>query len=238
MHSASILVVEDDRDLHRLVATYLRKEGYAVDGAYTGQEALVRARSGSYHLVVLDLMLPDIDGFAVLRAIREVSTAPVIILSAKGEEWDKVMGLGFGADDYLTKPFSIAELIARTKAQLRRYLVLNAVASEPLRVLRYEDLELDLDAYEVRVGGKTKPLTAKEYALLKLFLEHPGRVFTKAQLYERVWEEPYIGDDNTVTVHIRRLRAKIEPNPSRPRYIQTVWGIGYRLGGGRNAGWT
>jgi len=238
MHPPSILVVEDDRDLHRLVATYLRKEGYAVDGAYTGQEALVRVRSGNYHLVVLDLMLPDIDGFAVLRAIREVSTAPVIILSAKGEEWDKVMGLGIGADDYLTKPFSIAELIARTKAQLRRYLVLNAVASEPLRVLRYEDLELDLDAYEVRVGGKTKPLTAKEYALLKLFLEHPGRVFTKAQLYERVWEEPYIGDDNTVTVHIRRLRAKIEPNPSRPRYIQTVWGIGYRLGGGRNAEWT
>ncbi|GAB6931989.1 response regulator transcription factor [Calditerricola satsumensis] len=238
MHSASILVVEDDRDLHRLVATYLRKEGYAVDGAYTGQEALVRARSGSYHLVVLDLMLPDIDGFAVLRDIREASTVPVIILSAKGEEWDKVMGLGIGADDYLTKPFRIAELIARVKAQLRRYLVLNAPASAPPRVMRYGDLELHLDTYEVRVGGKAKPLTAKEYALLKLFLEHPGRVFTKAQLFERVWKEPYLGDDNTVMVHIRRLRAKIEPNPSQPQYIQTVWGIGYKLGGGRNTEWT
>lgn len=235
MEPIRILIVEDDREINRLIATTMEKEGYGVISAFTGWEAVSALDSAPYQLVILDLMLPGLDGYEVLRRIREKGNVPVLILSAKSDEVDKVLGLGLGADDYLTKPFSIAELVARVKAQLRRYLYLNeahdASREEP-RVLRCRDLELNPATYEVRVGGQTKSLTAKEFELLKLFLANPGRVFTKQQIFRAVWREDYLSDENTVMVHIRRLRTKIEPDPSHPTYIQTVWGIGYKLGEG------
>lgn len=231
MSAPNILIVEDDREISRLIDTYLRKEGYRTDRAADGSEACMLLAARSYHLVILDLMIPEIDGWEVLRRIRAKGAVPVIILSVKGEEADKVLGLGLGADDYLTKPFSMAELIARVKAQLRRYLYLNDSSAQGPSVLEHGDLKLDLNTYEVRVGERRVMLTAKEFEILKLFLSHPGRVFTKAQIFESVWREAFTADENTVMVHIRRLRTKIEPDPSNPKYIRTVWGIGYRLGG-------
>lgn len=231
MSAPNILIVEDDREISRLIDTYLRKEGYWTDRAADGREACDLLSVRSYQLVILDLMIPEIDGWEVLRRIREKGPVPVIILSARGEETDKVLGLGLGADDYLTKPFSMAELIARVKAQLRRYLYLNGSAPKGPTILEHKDLKLDLNTYEARVGERRVALTAKEFEILKLLLSHPGRVFTKAQIFESVWGESFAADENTVMVHIRRLRTKIEPDPSKPVYIRTVWGIGYRLGG-------
>jgi len=190
MPSPNILIVEDDREISRLIDTYLRKEGYRTDRAADGREACALLAARSYHLVILDLMIPEIDGWEVLRRIREQGPVPVIILSARAEETDKVLGLGLGADDYLTKPFSVAELIARVKAQLRRYLYLNDSANQGPTILEHRDLKLDLNTYEARVGERRVALTAKEFEILKLFLSQPGRVFTKAQIFESVWGNP------------------------------------------------
>ena len=229
----NLLVVEDDDEIRHLVTRALEKEGYHVDAVGNGVDAYTFFTQRKYALIILDLMLPGLDGFEVLRRIRSKKKIPVLILSAKDEEADKIVGLGLGADDYLTKPFLIGELIARVKAQLRRYLYFQPITDENSpSLLQYQDLEIDLNTFEVRVGGISKSLTAKEFALLKYLMSEPHRVFTKSQLFEHVWEEPFSSDvdENTVMVHIRRLRKKIEKDPSHPKYIQTVWGIGYRLG--------
>lgn len=233
MNSARILIIEDDVEINQLVAKYLTKEGFDTDSVYDGRDALSYISNHEYQLIILDLMLPNVDGQEVLRKIREKKTIPVIILSAKDREMDKIQGLGLGADDYLTKPFTIGELIARVKAQLRRYMDFNPdVNGVGSKVLKYGDLELDPSTCEVTVGGQKKPLTAKEFGILKLFLSNPIRVFTKSQIFQAVWQEESMSDDNTVMVHINRLRTKIEKDPSNPVYLQTVWGFGYKLGEG------
>lgn len=231
MNSARILIIEDDVEINRLVAKYLNKEGFDTHSVYDGKEALSYISNQEYQLVILDLMLPQVDGQEVLRKIRAKKTIPVIILSAKDREMDKILGLGLGADDYMTKPFTIGELIARVKAQLRRYVDFNPdTAGASHQVLKHGDLELDTGTCEVTVGGHKKALTAKEFAILKLFLTYPTRIFTKSQIFEAVWQEESIADDNTVMVHISRLRTKIERDPSNPVHLQTVWGFGYKLG--------
>lgn len=184
-----------------------------------------------FQLLILDLMLPEIDGYEVLRRLRETQTIPVLILSAKGQEVDKIIGLGLGADDYLAKPFGLGELSARVKAMLRRYVYFNNHPNDhSASVLTHGELAIDLHTYEVASRAGKKTLTAKEFDILKLFLSYPSRVFTKSQIFQAVWKEDPIFNENTVMVHIRRLRTKIEPDPSSPIYIQTVWGIGYKLG--------
>lgn len=233
MDSARILIIEDDVEINQLVAKYLSKEGFDTSSVYDGKQALSHISNQEYQLIILDLMLPKIDGREVLRKIREKKTIPVIILSAKDREMDKIQGLGLGADDYITKPFTIGELIARVKAQLRRYMDFNPdVAEARPKVLKHGDLELDTSTFAVTVGGQKKSLSAKEYAILKLFLSNPTRVFTKSQIFQAVWLEESMTDDNTVMVHISRLRTKIEKDPSHPVYLQTVWGFGYKLGEG------
>lgn len=232
MGSIKILVVEDDREIHQLVSRYLQKEGYKIHSAFDGQEALKYIEYHTYELIVLDLMLPGIDGLEVLRRIREKGVTPVLILSAKSEDPDKIIGLGLGADDYVTKPFSMGVFIARVKALLRRSLYYQEKNEENREVLQYKGLTLNLSACMATVGETSISLTAKEFELLKLFLTNPNRVFTKSQLFQAVWKDDYMTDDNTVMVHIRKLRKKIEKDPSNPKYIQTVWGFGYKLGEG------
>lgn len=228
-----ILLVEDDAEISGLVAKYLAKEGFEIDAAYDGEEALARIRTHEYQLVILDLMLPRTGGQEVLRRIRAKGTIPVLILSAKDSEIDKILGLELGADDYMTKPFTIGELVARVKAQLRRYVDFNRESADrETGMLVHGDLALNASLFEVEAAGEKKSLTAKEFAILKLFMTNPTRVFTKSQIFETVWREESLSDDNTVMVHINRLRAKIERDPSNPVYIQTVWGFGYKLGEG------
>lgn len=224
-----ILIVEDDMYISKMVTDSLAKEGYDVTAAYDGEEALISFSINRYDVILLDLMLPKIDGFECLKKIREKSMVPVLIMSAKGEESDKVIGLGLGADDYIAKPFSILELAARIKAIMRRekhYLA----AAESKGLLQVGDLTIDVDNYAIRKFGKDINLTAKEFSILKLFILHPSNVYTKSQLYHAIWREEYHGDENVINVHIRRLREKIEDDPSNPKYIKTLWGIGYKLG--------
>ncbi len=228
MEIPNILVIEDDEEINNLISEALTKENYNIIQAFDGRQA-VEKYNKSYQLVILDLMLPYLDGIEVLRRIRDVSTVPVIILSAKDEETDRIVGLSMGADDYMIKPFSVRELVARAKAQLRRYVDYNSIETKDT-ILRYNDLKLDTLNYKVLKNEQELNLRPKEFELLKLFISNPNRVFTKAQLFSSVWDNEYLNDDNTVMVHIKRLRNKIEDNPSEPKYIQTVWGIGYKLG--------
>jgi DNA-binding response OmpR family regulator len=223
-----ILVVEDDLEINRLVSEHLSREGYTAISAFDGADALLKLSSTSYQMVILDIMMPKADGYEVLQKIRTSGNTPVLILSAKCQETDKIIGLGLGADDYMTKPFGMGELTARIKAQLRRYL---KFSNEPdtIDLIKHLDIEMDTSTFEVKTGDKPISLTAKEFEILKLFMLNPRKVFTKSQLFKSIWGEDYINDENTVMVHIRRLREKIEADPSNPKYIQTVWGIGYKL---------
>lgn len=229
MYSAEVLIIEDDKELNNLIAKSLSREGYHVRQAYDGLSARSMLHSARTDLIILDLMIPFGNGMELLSAIRSMGRMPVIIVSAKAEDTDKVLGLGLGADDYLTKPFSMAELKARVNAQLRRYLQFQDETGTR-GLLTHGRLQLDLDAFKCRIGDINIDLTAKEFEILKLLMTYPDKVFTKAQLFERVWGDSFMADDNTVMVHIRRLRKKIEKDPSNPAVIQTVWGIGYRLG--------
>nr|WP_330375472.1 response regulator transcription factor [Inediibacterium massiliense] len=229
MNNANLLIVEDDKEINYLITNYLRKEGYNVDCSFDGIEAINKFENNTYQLVILDLMLPLLNGGEVLLKIREKATIPVIILSAKDEQTDKIFGLELGADDYITKPFEIGEVIARVKAQLRRYLYFDNKIKQK-EILEHGKLKLNLNTYEVEVGEKNISLTAKEFEILKLLMTYPNKVFTKCQLLSIVWGEEYIADQNTVMVHISRLRNKIEDSSSSPEYIKTVWGIGYKLG--------
>lgn len=232
-----ILLIEDDPDISEMVRDHLVREGYQVTQVYDGEEA-ERLLAGGQHfdLVLLDLMLPKRSGLDLLQAIRQSSVVPVLILSAKDSDLDKALGLGFGADDYMAKPFSMIELVARVKAALRRahqYASVYGVPTDPGQspTLRLLDLEIDPNTYTVIKNGETIQLTAKEFHLLKLFAANPKRVYTKEQIYQQVWHDSYYGDENVINVHMRRLREKIETHPSRPVYIQTLWGIGYKAGG-------
>lgn len=229
MEQIKILIVEDDREINRLIADNLVKEGYCAISTYDGAAAVEKFGADEFQMVILDIMLPKVGGYEVLQKIREKGNTPVLILSAKCEETDKIIGLGLGADDYLAKPFGIGELTARVKAQLRRYLKFSCEPDRQTQIIRHMDIEMNISTYEVKVGGNSATLTAKEFEILKLFLQNPKKVFTKNQMFKSIWGENYINDENTVMVHIRRLREKIEKDPSNPRYIQTIWGIGYKL---------
>jgi DNA-binding response OmpR family regulator len=222
-----VLVVDDEPTIGDVVSRYLRRAGYDTLLAATGEEALRRAGSGRPDLVVLDLMLPDIDGLEVMRRLRQQNRerTAIILLTARGEESDRIVGLRLGADDYVVKPFSPAELVARVDAVLRR------LESIPEREapLRFDGLEIDPSGRRVLLAGEQLSLTQREFELLLFMARHPGQAFTREQLMERVWQYTFFIDTSTVTVHIRRLRAKLEPDPARPRFIETVWGIGYRF---------
>lgn len=237
MEREKLLLVEDDAEISEMLAGFLEGEGYEVAAAFDGQEACDRFQEGGYALVLLDLMIPVMSGTAVLREIRRASTVPVIILSARDTDSDKTLGLALGADDYVTKPFSVAEVLARIKANIRRNTQYRARAKREeesgegeARVIKSGALELNLEDYTLLRGAKRVELTAKEFEILRLLMANPRRVYTKEQLYAQVWGEAYLGDENAVNVHISRLRNKLEEEPRNPRYIQTVWGIGYKWG--------
>src|SRR5579862_2628299 len=223
---ARVLVIEDDPNVAEVVTRYLEREGYDVETVPDGAEGLHRALANPPDLVVLDLMLPSMNGLEVCRRLRAAAPVPVIMLTARGEEADRIAGLELGADDYMSKPFSPRELTARVKAVLRRAATPLATSDQP--VLRAGALEVDLVAHEVRRDGELVSLTAKEFDLLVHFMRNPRRAFRREQLLEEVWGFSY-GDTSTVTVHVRRLREKIEPDPSAPRHVTTVWGVGYRF---------
>ncbi len=224
----NILVAEDEADIRKLLTISLEDEGYRVLPAADGMAALALFEAEPVDLAVLDVMMPRLDGFNLLRKIREKSTLPVIFLTARGEDMDKVMGLGMGADDYLSKPFSMSELIARVAAHLRRSREY-AVPKREASMLSYGALTIDQDACCAYRDGAPVELNAKEYKLLLYLMERPERVFTKKQLYNAVWEDDYFFDDNTVMVHISHLRNKIESDPQNPEYVVTVRGLGYKL---------
>lgn len=230
--SKKILIVEDDHNISELLQLYLKNEGYETVIANDGGEGIDQFRRFRPDLVLLDLMLPVMDGWGVLRTIRQDSKVPVIMLTAKGETSDKVTGLKQGADDYITKPFNPVEVLARVKSQLRRFLQLGAAVKAP-SVISVGGIELDHDAKRVTLDGEPVALTPKEYDILYYLMQHPGKVYTPAELYSAVWNEAPVGIDNTVAVHIRHLREKLEIDPSNPRYLKVVWGKGYKLEGDR-----
>ncbi|MCM3268685.1 response regulator transcription factor [Paenibacillus elgii] len=234
-HDIRILIADDDREIRDLVKTYLERETYRIDAAADGEEALRLFEAHRYNLILLDLMMPRIDGIEVCRRLRMKTNVPILMLTAKDQEIDKVLGLSIGADDYITKPFSIHELVARIKAHLRRFLVLGSESGSPQEtVLNFKNMTIHLQKYTVTRAGKEITLTGKEFELLKFMASHPEQVFTKTQLFRQVWDSDYLEDDNTVMVHIRKLRMKIEEDPSDPKWIQTVWGIGYKFAGDKD----
>ncbi|QJC50635.1 response regulator transcription factor [Paenibacillus albicereus] len=233
MNEQTVLMVDDEAEIIKLISLYLQSEKVRLRTAASGEEALAIIESEPIDLVVLDIMMPGVSGIEVCLAIRERRQMPIIFLSAKSEEIDKIHGLSVGADDYVTKPFSPLELVARIKSQLRRYAALRpaapGAAAMPSSVLRHDGIALDTLTREVTVEDAEIRLTPREFSILELLLRHPGRVYSMEQLYELVWQEPFYESANTVMVHIRKLREKIEENPRQPRYIKTVWGVGYKL---------
>lgn len=234
MKQIRVLIADDDREIRELIKTYMERELYEADIAADGEEAIRLFDPGRYSLVILDLMMPKVDGIEVCRQIRSKSNVPIVMLTAKDLETDKIVGLGVGADDYITKPFSISEVVARVKALMRRYLILGSdtmLPEQEQETISFKGITMDLKTYTVQAAGEPISLTAREFELLKFLASHPGQVFTKTQLFRNVWDSQYLEDDNTVMVHIRKLRLKIEADPSNPHYIQTVWGIGYKFAG-------
>ncbi|PAF28943.1 response regulator transcription factor [Paenibacillus sp. 7516] len=227
-HSRRILIIEDEQDISRIVRDYLNKNQYDAAVAVTGQDGLQLMDMLQPDYIILDIMLPDMDGIEVCREIRRRNNIPILILSARGSDTDKVLGLGFGADDYMTKPFSLSELLARINAHFRRYDSLAAEREEG-HLLRLSNLVIDKKAYKVTVSGDEVSLSAKEFELLYYLASHKNQVFSKLQLLDAVWGYDAYGDENTVTVYIRRLREKIEATPSEPVVLKTVWGVGYKF---------
>jgi DNA-binding response OmpR family regulator len=227
-----VLIADDEKEIRDLLKTYLKREMYEIDVAVNGEEVLSLFEINKYNLLILDVMMPKVDGIEVCRRLRNKSNVPILMLTAKDDEIDKILGLTIGADDYITKPFSINEVVARVKSLLRRFLVLGSEgATQNGTYLTFKDLTIDLKKYTVNVAGNEVDLTGKELELLRLFATHPEQVFTKTQIFRQVWDSTYLEDDNTVMVHIRKLRKKIEVDPSNPKFIQTVWGIGYKFVG-------
>ena len=226
--ATKVLVVDDEKMIVKGIRFSLLQDGYEVDTAYDGDEALQKANENQYDIILLDVMLPKHSGLEVLQQIREFSSVPVIMLTAKGEDMDKILGLDYGADDYITKPFNILEVKARIKAIIRRVSGSRRDRDEEEeRILENGDLRMDFDNRRVTVAGKEINLTSKEFELLELLATHPGKVYSRSMLLQTVWGKDYPGDVRTVDVHIRRLREKVEPNASEPVYVQSKWGVGY-----------
>ena len=225
----NILVCDDDREIVEAIDIYLSKEGYNVIKAYDGVEAIEKLEKEEIHLLLIDIMMPKLDGIRATLKIRQNSSIPIIILSAKSEDADKVIGLDVGADDCITKPFNPLELIARVKSQIRRYTKLGTMVENKSDVYRVGELEINDACKEVTVDGELVKLTPFEYNILLFLVKNPGRVFTIDQIYEAVWNEEAVAADNTVAVHIRHIREKIEINPKEPRYLKVVWGVGYKI---------
>lgn len=227
---AKILVCDDDKDIVEAIDIYLTQEGYEVLKAYDGDEAIKVLKSNEVDLLIMDVMMPRLDGIRATLKIRENMSLPIIILSAKSEDADKILGLNIGADDYMTKPFNPLELVARVKSQLRRYTQLGSTArSDNQSEFRTGGLVIRDDLKEVTVDGEKVKLTPIEYNILLLLVKNLGKVFSINQIYENIWNEEAIGADNTVAVHIRHIREKIEINPKEPRYLKVVWGVGYKV---------
>ena len=227
---ANILICDDDKEIVDAIEIYLKNEGYKVYKAYDGEEAIRILNAEDIQLLIMDVMMPKLDGIHATLKIREYSSIPIIMLSAKTEDTDKILGLNVGADDYVSKPFNPLELIARVKSNLRRYTKLgNMSAPEESNVYRIGGLCMDDDTKEVTVDGEPVRLTPIEYSILLLLVKNPGRVYSIDQIYENIWNEAAIGADNTVAVHIRHIREKIEINPKEPRYLKVVWGVGYKV---------
>lgn len=224
----NILICDDDRDIVAALKIYLSADDYRIFPAYTGREALEIARREKIQLILMDIMMPELDGIAATAKLREESNVPIILLTAKSETSDKILGLNIGADDYITKPFDPMEVLARVRSQLRRYTALGSQSRSP-EVITIGAVSLDDPAKTVTVDGEPVNLTPSEYGILKLLMGHPGQVFSSAQIHEAVWNETGTGSEGAVAVHIRHLREKIEIKPSDPRYIKVVWGQGYKF---------
>jgi len=224
----NILVCDDDKDIVNAIEVYLKNEGYNIFKAYDGLEALSVIDKNEIHLILMDVMMPKFDGMRATMKIREDKNIPIIIISAKSEDYDKITGLNIGADDYITKPFNPLELIARVKSQLRRYVALGSLEKKS-GIFKTGGLEIDDDQKTVTLDGEQIVVTPIEYGILKMLTENAGKVFSIDQIYEAVWKEPAYNPENTVAVHVRRIREKIEINPKEPRYLKVVWGIGYKI---------
>lgn len=230
----NILVVDDDKEIVNAIEIYLSQEGYNVIKAYDGEEALKKLKENEIHLIILDIMMPNKDGLETLQEIRKDKTIPVIMLSAKSEDYDKISGLNTGADDYVTKPFNPLELIARVKSNIRRYVDFNNAnykneSNSNKNLLKTGTLEINDETKQVMVDGKEIKLTATEYNILKFLLKNKGKVYSIEQIYENVWNEESYGAENIIAVHIRHIREKIEINPKEPKYLKVIWGIGYKV---------
>ncbi|MBH0168147.1 response regulator transcription factor [Fictibacillus sp. 18YEL24] len=228
MNDFNVLVVDDEKEIRDAIEIYLKNEGITVVQARDGIEAIEKLDEQPIHLIVMDIMMPKLDGISTTFKIREQKNIPIIILSAKSEDTDKVLGLQIGADDYVTKPFNPLELIARVKSQLRRYVTLGTYEGKT-NLIDLNGLTLDKEAKEVAINGDSVKLTPIEYKIVELLMSYPGRVFSINDIYERVWKEPSYNAENTVAVHIRKIREKIEIDPKNPRYLKVVWGIGYKM---------
>lgn len=226
---ANILVCDDDREIVEAIEIYLSQEGYRILKAYDGEEAIALLKKEDVHLLIMDIMMPRLDGIRATLRIRENSSIPIIILSAKSEDSDKILGLNIGADDYITKPFNPLELVARVKSNLRRYTSLGSLNKTSKSVYQTGGLVINDENKEVTVDGELVKMTPIEYNILLLLMKNQGRVFSINQIYESIWNEDAIGADNTVAVHIRHIREKIEINPKEPRYLKVVWGVGYKI---------
>ena len=226
---SKILIVEDEEAIADLEKDYLELSGFQVEVATDGETGLKRAMEGEFDLYILDLILPGVDGFDICRQIRNEKNTPIIMVSAKKDDIDKIRGLGLGADDYMTKPFSPSELVARVKAHLARYDRLTGSAMEANKIIEIRGLKIDTTARRVWVNGEEKTFTTKEFDLLTFLASHPNHVYTKEELFREIWDMESIGDIATVTVHIKKIREKVELDTSNPQYIETIWGVGYRF---------
>lgn len=225
----TVLVVDDDKEIVEAISIYLSGEGFNIIKAYDGAEAINALKENVVHLVLMDIMMPNMNGIEATLKIRETNSVPIIFLSAKSEDTDKILGLNLGADDYITKPFNPLELIARVKSAIRRYTSLGSLNVENNSLFKSGGLVIDDETKEVTVDGESKKLTPIEYSILLLLLKNAGRVFSNDQIYESIWNEDAFGADNTVAVHVRHIREKIEINPKDPKYLKVVWGIGYKV---------
>lgn len=227
MEKLTVLVVDDDREIVESIAIFLKADGYLVRKAYNGLEALDIVMTENVHLIILDIMMPELDGIKTLLKVRESKNLPIILLSAKSEDADKILGLTAGADDYITKPFNPSELVARVKSQLRRYTQLGAMQIKETQIV-IRGLVLDTESKSVTVNGEAVRLTPLEYKILELLCRHPGKVFSTEEIYRQVWNDDIVSD-NAIAVHVRHIREKIEINPKEPRYLKVVWGVGYKI---------
>ena len=226
---ANILVCDDDKEIVDAIEIYLSQDGYKIYKAYDGEQAIQILDKEEIHLLIMDIMMPKLDGIRATLRIREYSSIPIIILSAKSEDTDKILGLNIGADDYICKPFNPLELVARVKSNLRRYTSLGSLTGENKAIYQVGGLVLNDDTKQVTVDDEPVKMTPIEYNILLLLMKNQGRVFSINQIYESIWNEDAIGADNTVAVHIRHIREKIEINPKEPRYLKVVWGVGYKI---------